>query len=80
MVLRDTTNGTEELKSMTKYMKLLYKAEQATQKRTSDGVPLKNSNQGHLSSNKKQNTRAPFGGTHKENMCTKATCQDKPPH
>ena len=73
MVPRDITNGTEDLKSVTKYMKLLYKAEQATQKRTSDGAPLKNSNQGPPSSNKKKKTRAHFGGPHKKNMCTKAT-------
>ena len=75
----DITNGTENLKSVTKFVKSLYKAEQATQKRTSDGAPLKKSNQGPPSSNKKQKTRVPFGGTHKKNMCTKATCQEKPP-
>ena len=32
--------------SVTKFMKLLYKAEQATQKHTFDEAPLKNSNQG----------------------------------
>ena len=73
MVPRDITNSTEDLKSMTKYMKFSHKAEQATQKRTSDGAPLKKSNQGPPSSNKKQKTCAPFGGTHKKNMCTKAT-------
>ena len=46
MVPRDITNGTEDLKSVTKFMKSLYKAEQATQKRIYDGAPLKNSNQG----------------------------------
>ena len=46
MVPKDITNGTEELKSVTKYMKSLYKVEQANQKRTSDGALLKNSNQG----------------------------------
>ena len=80
MVLRDITNGTEDLKSVTKFMKLMYKAEQATQKRTSDGAPLKESNQGSLSSSNKQKTRAPFGGPHKKNMYTKTTCQGKPPH
>ena len=80
MVPRDINNSTEYLKSVTKFMKLMYKAEQATQKRTSDGSPLKKSNQGPPSSRKKQKTRAPFGGTQKKNMCTKATCQDKPPH
>ena len=80
MVPREIANGTEDLKSMTKYMKFLYKAEQATQKRNSDGAPLKKSNQGPLSSNNKKKTRAPFGGPHKKNMCTKATLQDKPPH
>ena len=80
MVPRDITSSTEDLKSVTKFMKSLNKTEQVTQKRTSDGVPLKNSNQGPLSSNKNQKTRAPFGGTHKKNMCTKATFQDKPPH
>ena len=80
MVLRDTTNGTEELKSVAKFMKSMYKAEKVTQKTFSDGAPLKNSNQCPLSSNKKQNTRAPFGGTHKKNMCTKETCQDKQPN
>ena len=73
MVPRYITNGTEYLKSVTKYMKLLYKEEQATQKHNSDGAPLKTSNQGPLSSNKKHKTRAPFGGIHKKNMCTKAT-------
>ena len=80
MVPRDITNDTEDLKSVTKFMKLLYKAEQETQKRTSDGAPLKNPNQGPPSSNKNQKTSAPFGGTHKKNMCTKATFQEKPPH
>ena len=80
MVPRDINNGTEELKYVTKLMMLMQKAEQVTQKLTSDGSPLKNSNQGPLSSSKKQNTHAPFGGPHKKNMCTKATCQDKPPH
>ena len=80
VVPRDITNGTEDLKSVNKFMKLLYKAEQATQKRTSDGAPLKKSNQGHPSSNKKEKTSEPFGGPHKKNMCTKATCQEKPPH
>ena len=80
MVPRDITNGTEELKYVTKLMKLMYKAEQMTQKLTSDGAPLKKPNQGSPSSRKKQNTHAPFGGPHKKNMCTKATCQDKPPH
>ena len=65
---------------MTKFMKSLYKAEQATQKRTSDGAPLKKSNQGPTSSNQNQKNREPFGGPRKKNMCTKATCQDKPPH
>ena len=80
MSLRDITNSTEELKSVTKLMNPLYKAEQATQKHTPDGLPLKNYNQGPPISNKKQKTRAPLGVTHKKNMCTKATCQDKPPH
>ena len=79
MVLRDTTNGTEELKSVTKFMKLIYKSEQATPKRTSDGAPLKKTNQGPLISNKKQKTCATFGGPHRKNMCTKATFQDKAP-
>ena len=73
MVPRGITNGTEDLKSLTKFMKLMYKAEQATQKRTSDGAPLKKSNQGPSTSIKKQNTHAPFGGPHKKNMCTKST-------
>ena len=68
MVPWGITNGTEDLKSVTKFMKSLYKAEQATQKRTSDGAPLKKSNQGPPSSNKKQKTRAPFGGTHMKNV------------
>ena len=80
MVLRDITNGTEYLKYVIKFMKSLYRAEQATQKRTSDGAPLKKTNQGPSSSNKKQKTRAPFGCPHKKNMCTKAACQDKQPH
>ena len=80
MVPMDITNGTEDLKSVTKCIKSLYKAEQATQKRTSDGAPLKKSNQGPLISNKKQKTRAPFGGTHKKKMCNKAKFQDKPPY
>ena len=80
MVPRDITNGTEDLKSVNKFMKSLYEAEQVTQKRSSDGALLKNSNQGPPNSNKKQKTCAPFGGTHKKNMCTQATCQDKPPH
>ena len=66
MVPRDITNGTEDLNSVTKFMKLLYNVEQATQKRTSDGAPLKNSNQGPPSSNNKQKTRAPFGDPHKK--------------
>ena len=61
-------------------MKSLYKAKQATQKLTSDGAPLKKSNQVPPSSKKKQKTRAPLGGTHKKNMCTKAKFQDKPPY
>ena len=80
MVPRYITNGTEDLKSVTKFMKSLNKSEQATQKNTSYGAPLKNSNQVPPSSNKKQKTRAPFVGPHKKNMCTKETCQDKPPH
>ena len=79
IVLRDITNGTEDLKSVNKSTKSLYKIEQATQKRTSDGAPLKKSNQVPPSSKKKQKTRAPLGGPHKKNMCTKATCQDKTP-
>ena len=46
MVPRDITNSTEDLKSVNKFMKLLYKAEQVTQKRSSDEALLKNSNQG----------------------------------
>ena len=80
MVPREITNGTEDLKSVTKFMKSLYKVEQATQKHTSDGAPLKKSNQGPPSSNNKQKTRATFGGPHKKNMCTKVTCQYKPPY
>ena len=80
MVSRDKNNGTEDLKSMTKFMKLMYKAEEVTHKRTSDGAPLKKSNQGPSTSIKKQNTHAPFGGPHKKNICTKETYQEKPPH
>ena len=80
MVPRDITNGTEDLKSMTKFMKSLYKAEQSTQKRTSDGAPLKKFNQGPPSSNKNQKNRVPFGGINMKKMYTKAIFQDKPPH
>ena len=36
MIPRDINNGAEELKYVTKFMKLMYKVEQVTQKITSD--------------------------------------------